>query len=73
MKNVSNVSFSSKDVDLMGRGLKYCIKLKLRKDDVLGFAVEIDVAIESVSRDFNIINHIRNDVFMEICKATGGA
>lgn len=56
----------------MGRGLKYCLKPELRASSLRGFAVEMDVAIESVSKDFSIKNHIRNDVFAEICKVRGG-
>lgn len=51
---------------MLNKGIKYCVRPKITGDDVLLFAVEMNVAIENISKDLKIKNSIRGDICREI-------
>jgi len=63
---LSDVIFSREELSLLIKGIKYCLKPKLTGTDVLLLAVEINVAIESVSSYLKIKSNIRNDIGNEL-------
>lgn len=62
IKNLSGVDFSAEEMNLLNKGIKYCVRPKITGDDVLLVAVEMNVAIENISKDLKIKNSIRGDI-----------
>lgn len=63
IKNLSGVEFSVDETDILSLGLKHCLKPSIQSRDFLFFAVEMDVAIENISRDLKVKTSLRNEIF----------